>query len=195
MIKRIVLGIVFLSCSNLLFAQFEKGGFMVGGNVSANFSEVTNTNSIYSSYNVESFFFQPRVGYFVMDNLSAGIGIAYSSRKETYKVSSFYFSSNSISATPFVRYYLSKFYFEGSLGFGSTQSEDNFNNGNVSTRKGSINNWALVGGYTFLLNKYVAIEPQVGYQKVVQSTDGSNYSQTNSGFFLQLGVQVYIHKN
>lgn len=198
MLRRLVFIYVLVLSSSSLFAQFEKGSLMVGGNVSANFSTSTIKSGLNNipSYSIDTYSFQPRGGYFFIDNLVGGVGITYSNTKQTYTNTSLFSTTISIIVAPYLRYYLKKFYVEGSIGFGSTKYENNYSSSAIIyLSQGNENNWTLVGGYSILINKHVAIEPQFGFQKSTQTNNDSNTIIDKSGYFFQLGFQFYIFHN
>jgi hypothetical protein len=195
--KRITLiCVIILACGCNAFSQFNKGSILVGGNVSADFStnktiagSVTTTISSTSSFSLG-----PQVGYFFIDNFVGGASVKLSTFSLKNDSSPFAFSQTNISFEPFARYYFDKFYGQALIGFGSSSSDQTNSNGNVSNSKGSLFNWSIAGGYAILLNTHVAIEPQIGYRSTSISPDGTNSTNRTAGLFLQLGIQVYIHK-
>lgn len=186
----------FLFISTISFAQFPKGSILLGGSVSADFTtnktiagSTTTTNSTTNSFSLA-----PNVGYFVINNLAVGGALQFytsSTKDDGSRVS---FATNSFALQPFGRYYFDKFYAEASFGFGSYTFENTNGNGITTTNKGSLFNWALAGGYVFLLNDHVGLEPQIGYGSQSRSPDGSNTTTRDAGLFLRLGVQVYLTK-
>src|SRR6185503_1467441 len=75
--KKILIILVGVAMSTAVYAQFTKGTWMVGGNVSASFNtektkvgNVTTTDGTINSISVS-----PQLGYFVIDNLAVGAGI------------------------------------------------------------------------------------------------------------------------
>ncbi|MCA4900668.1 MAG: autotransporter domain-containing protein [Bacteroidota bacterium] len=186
----------FVLISTASFAQFSKGSILLGGSVSADFTtnktiagSTTTTNSSTNSFSIS-----PNVGYFVIDNLAVGGALQFNTTSTKDDGSRASFSSNSFALQPFGRYYFDKFYAQASFGFGSYKSENTNGNGITTTNKGSLFNWALAGGYVFLLNDHVGLEPQIGYGSQSQSPDGSNVTVRDAGLFLRLGIQVYLTK-
>lgn len=177
-------------------AQFSKGTILLGGNVSIDFTtnktiagSTTTTNSSTSSLSL-----LPNVGYFVMDRLALGAGLQLNTSSTSVDGSRASFANNSFAFQPFGRYYFDKFYGQASIGFGSYKNESTNGNGVTTTTKGSLFNWGIAGGYVFLLNDHVGLEPQIGYGSQSTSPDGSNVTDRNAGLFLRLGVQVYLSK-
>ncbi|MGY6743994.1 MAG: outer membrane beta-barrel protein [Cecembia sp.] len=113
----------FLLISISAMAQTEKGKMLLGAGTHIGFSNgigmmdmyFTNTTREFadgtseerSSYNI---FFAPKVGYFLIDNLAAGIDLAFGWGMTEIPIGDFTVKSNNalFGAGPFVRYYVPK---------------------------------------------------------------------------------------
>lgn len=177
-------------------AQFSKGTITFGG--SAGYSSLTTkdtqANVTVTRGTTNTFTFVPQVGYFFIDNLAGGAGITLKSSRFNYANSPEYNSTTTFLFSPFIRYYFPpKIYGQLSVDFGSV-SYKNVNNQGVATETSdSASGWSLLAGYPIMLKNVVAIEPQIGYSSLTQSANAANYS-TDSGFFLRVGLQVYLSK-
>jgi hypothetical protein len=195
--KKITLSIisvfVFAVCS---FGQFSKGSILAGGSVGASFNtNKTTAGSITTTnYSQNVITFLPQGGYFFIDNLAGGAGIKLTSNYVKDDGSPASFSGTDLSFEPFLRYYYQKFYGQASVGFGSKKEVNTNKNSVPTTTKYSTSNWSFLAGYAIMLNDHVALEPQLGYQSTSSSPDGTTVTDKDSGLFLRLGIQVYIHK-
>ncbi|MBS1556987.1 MAG: autotransporter domain-containing protein [Bacteroidetes bacterium] len=192
--KIIVFAFTLLSTAS--FAQFSKGSILLGGTVSADFTtnktiagSTTTTNSSTNSFSIS-----PNVGYFVIDNLAVGGALLFGTTSLKYDGSLRSEVGNSLVLQPFGRYYFDRFYAQASIGFGSYKNDDTNGSGVTTTVKGDVFNWSLAGGYVFLLNDHVGLEPQIGYGSQSKSPDRSNITTRDAGLFLRLGIQVYLTK-
>ncbi len=186
-----IIGILafFLFLSSVGYCQFTKGKFIAGGSFSATSNSYKyndgSTTSKSSSVSVN-----PQVGYFIVDNFAAGAGLSLS--HSVYKAPSGSpsgeLSSNNISFSPFVRYYIDKFFGQATFELGSSKTKTDNTNFNFKN-----SGWSLSAGYAYLLNEHVAIEPQIGYGTNYVKNDFGNKT-TNGNLFLKAGIQVYIGK-
>src|SRR5262245_55192533 len=85
--------VIFLSIG--AYAQFEQGTIMVGGNFSADFNTLKSKNGSTTSTigKQTDISFGPTAGYFIIDNLAAGLGLGITSSSfkadgTSYKISS-----------------------------------------------------------------------------------------------------------
>lgn len=189
--------LLFLIISTNSFGQFSKKSFLLGGNlgVSFNSSSTTFNGTTTDGGTNTSFSFGPQVGYFFADNFAGGLGVSFQSISYKSPSSSTTFSSSSLQGEPFARYYIKNFYFQGSVGFGSSTSDNLDFQGKLQTETNNLFNWSLSCGYAIMLNKYVALEPQMSYNQLTSTpSDATNLSFNNSNLFLRLGLQVYLHK-
>ncbi|WP_291780976.1 hypothetical protein [Cecembia sp.] len=113
----------FLLISFSVHSQTEKGRMLLGAGTHIGFSNGVGMMDMYfsnstrefadgsseksSSYNI---FFAPKVGYFLTDNLAAGIDLAFGWGSREIFLNAFAFEANNslFGAGPFVRYYLPK---------------------------------------------------------------------------------------
>lgn len=140
------------------------------------------------------FSFTPQAGYFVIDNLSAGLGmdLSFSSVKPTADIYDEF--NTSIQFQPFIRYYTKPgIFFQGTYGIGSEMDKQTYN-GDSQKQKYAVSSWSAAAGYSLLINNRVAIEPLIGYGS--KTLKDNSTSQTNrfidSGLFIKLGFQVYL---
>ena len=178
-------------------AQFTKGTIMAGGSVgfSAMKNKETQSNVTTTIGTTTTFTFLPQVGYFFIDNLAVGAEVALQSEKFKNSDSNAANSTTTFLFSPFVRYYFPpKVYAQFSFGVGPGTNRNTNDNG-VTTESSFVNSgWSILAGYAYMLNNHVAIEPQLGYSSRVQNYSVNNFKTSDSGIFLRIGLQVYLHK-
>lgn len=194
--NKIILLVCLVGCMVQANAQFSKGTITFGG--SAGYSSLTtkdtNANVTVTQGTTNTFTFVPQVGYFFIDNLAGGAGITLKSSRFNDANSLSYNSSTTFLFSPFIRYYFPpKIYGQLSVDFGSVSYKSANNQGVPSETSDSASGWSLLAGYPIMLKNVVAIEPQIGYSSLTQSANAANYS-TDSGFFLRVGLQVYLSR-
>lgn len=178
----------FLLCSSTLgFSQFTKGQILTGGNFSVNFRpRVTMIGgTVIETTKSKSINLNPQLGYFFMDNFAAGSGLSlgsFSSKSANVKV-----TTNSIYFSPFVRYYYGNAYAQASAQFGAVKSKTESTIATTTTNS-NRSGWSIVFGYAYLLNKYVSLEPQIGYSRPNEDQGGS------TDFFIRAGLQIYLRR-
>jgi len=191
--KLIITSIVVLTCFSA-FAQFEKGRILAGGNVgfSTHKYKSKSSNTTVTTGKSTSFNFSPKVGYFFINNLAAGLGVDLSSSTYKSEGSDEKDTYTGFGITPFVRYYLKPgIYFQGDFGVGPYKHKNV--DGNVTTTsKYTSSRWSLGAGYAYFLNSNVAIEPFIGYQSTTDNYSSPDYKNLDSGLFINIGLQVYL---
>lgn len=141
-----------LLISSIITAQTEKGKILVGADSNMNFSALTNktkddnNSNVYSKEN--NFIIAPKLGYFVINNLSLGIEVPLTFSNSKSYFNGFYDSNysnqtaeqkhTSVVFAPFTKYYFNvnktfKPFLQGQIGLGiskytNTIDENNFNN-------------------------------------------------------------------
>jgi hypothetical protein len=225
--NRLILILIMLSYAEVK-AQFTKGTFLFGGSIGGSYSTSTSTVYLVPSTFVAGggapptpsalqfsadktntiIAFSPQIGYFIKDNFSLGFRFGWANLSVEEKFLS-YNNNNSqsvLSVEPFLRYYLNKFFIQGSFGIGSSNSESKLeyaitpNGGgsvtsvsqnlkrNASTLSGSVSI-----GRAFLISKQLALEPLVGYQ-FTKFSNKDIPDEKVSTFYLAAGLQYYLSK-
>ncbi|SKB37602.1 Outer membrane protein beta-barrel domain-containing protein [Parapedobacter luteus] len=179
-------------------AQTEKGKFILGGNVSYDYTSVKDADIDSHSLGII-----PSVGYFVSDNFAVGTGIGYAYEKNTAGADVFS-SSNTVhafSVAPFARLYKgdSNFKFFGQLSvpmaWGTAKADD--------TKLGNIESYGveLAPGFAYFPTSKIGIELSVRglyYQNSsIKPEEGSNVTTNSFGLNAnslapRLGVQFYF---
>lgn len=156
-----------------LSAQTNQGNLLIGANSTSGLSFQSQDGI---DDNLISFSLNARGGYFLIDNLAAGLNLGFSSNSVGD------FSSTSFSLGPFARYYFDQIFFGASFVAVNTNSDNG--NGNDSSRNGTQFNLEL--GYAAFLNNNVAIEPAITYL-----TTGGDFGGL-TGFALNIGFNIYL---
>ena len=156
--KRIVfLALVFLSIQ--ASAQLDKNTMMAGGSVVFNKYTPKGGGTSFTS-----FMGNPNFGYFVADNFVVGAGIGFNA----------YGSGNNIVYfSPYLRYFVKKFYLQTKFDYGRSNSQNN-------------SNLSFDLGYALFLNDNVALEPAFYFS---QNLNGQG---SNLGF--KMGFQIYFNR-
>jgi hypothetical protein len=155
--RTVFLALLFLSIQ--ASAQLDKNTMMAGGSLV--FNKYTpkggGTSTTYFLYN-------PNFGYFVADNFVVGAGIGFNA----------YGSGNNIvHFSPYLRYFVKKFYLQTKFDYGRSNSQNN-------------SNLSFDLGYALFLNDNVALEPAFYFS---QNLNGQG---SNLGF--KMGFQIYFNR-
>lgn len=161
------------------FAQTEKGHIVLGGSTNLGFTSGKVDNDADDA--TSNFGLDIAGGFFLMDNLSAGLLIGFNSTK-TGDV-----SSSGFGIGPVVRYYLPmKVFGQLSYVFGSQKSDDG--TFDVTYKTGDL---GIAVGYAAFLNDHVALEPSVGYH-LTSLTPEEGDGLSGSAFGVNVGISVYL---
>lgn len=153
---------LFIFVSGGLSAQtVNQGAWMIGGGV----GYVSQSNSEID-LDISTFYFTPRVAYYVIDNLGVGLGVDFVSFTIDGE------SESSTSLTPYARYYV----------FDAIFAQASYE---LPFEEDVDGTFAVGAGYSWFLNNSVAIEPTVVYRS----------SGDNSSFGLEIGIQAFIGRN
>lgn len=192
--KKIVTAIAFVLLCSGAYAQFNQGRILAGGSVGFQSQtvkrEVNGASNTAGKYNQINF--NPKVGYFVIDNLAVGLGVDLASATFKAEGSNNKNTQSAFTVTPFVRYYLDMgLFFQGQVGFGN-QKDKTVADNTTTTTKNNVLDWALGVGYAYFLNDHVAIEPIVYYGSHAEKRDNPDVKDTYAGLGINVGLQVYL---
>ncbi len=168
--KLVVVVLVFVTTH--LFAQTEKGDFLVGGSIGF---QTTSGNS--------NITFAPNVGYFVKNNFAVGANVNLSSvKQDIQKITEF-------DLGPFARYYVGHNNLRPFASLSLLYKTNTVKDTDDGT-KSSVNGF----GYTLGVGAAAFFSPDVAFEGFF----GYNFSQfetaeSNRGVSLNLGFQVYIN--
>jgi hypothetical protein len=192
--------ILFLGCSTL-FAQIQRGNFLLGGNVTAN-HEVNKVSSI--KYTTNTFNQTATVGYFVANSFCLGLGLPYDMRTQKSDGDVINkFNSTTYGIKPFARYYIpvsSLYIITECMGiFTVSQSDQEFDFGgqiSKSSAKGTNLGFDAGAGLAFRLNDHTLLELMGNYKYIKSSRDYndsfSSSESTDSNLFFSVGFNVLL---
>jgi outer membrane protein len=203
--KKIITGVcVILTFASVqALAQFNQGRWLANGTVGFSFQKNSTYNASTdgtSTSTSRGLNLTPTVGYFIIDNLAAGLILDLSTSRLNYDtfnpltglVEEASSGLSSVSAGPFVRYYLPmSVFFQGSATFG-TQKYSNENSSGDSESIYRMRRYSLSVGYAWFLNDYVALEPSIGYQNDVLKDKEGDYKTTTGSLALRAALAIYL---
>lgn len=175
--KKVLFAALMTIAAQGVFAQVNKGQWLVGGNASFSSQKTGDSDAGKST----SFTISPNAGYFFIDKLAGGLRVSFESEK--------YKSEDDASSTfliaPFARYYFLpaadkvNILADVSYGFGSTGQGD----------KQSLSGFTVAAGPAVFLSPNTALEFTLGYQsyKLEHAADRTNSFGVNVGFQIHLG--------
>ncbi|MDX5427309.1 MAG: porin family protein [Bacteroidota bacterium] len=178
------------------FAQFESGTIQATGGINFN-SGSTETDGV-DQFKNSGFGIQLGGGYFIMDRVSVGLGIAFNSAKNTnvgagQNQGDIVNKSTQFLIAPYARYYFpytDRFSAFGQFHFayGSGSSETENGGTTVDGPSQSLINVGVAPGFNYFLTETFALEMRygfLGYQSVKTEQDNGNggTTETNSGNF------------
>ena len=176
--KRLFIAASLILSSHFIFAQVDKGQWLVGGNASFESGKFGDLDA--SKYT--SFTFSPNAGYFFINNLAGGLRMSL----ESTKFKSDENASSSFLFAPFVRYYILpssnkvNVFGDASYGFGSMKDGDSE----------SFNQFAIAAGPAVFLSPNTALEFTLQYASAGGDAYGGNDRMNRFGF--NVGFQVHL---
>ena len=215
--------IFYLFCLSMLtvpaLAQIPRGTSMIGGSISLSRTESNQSSGNKSS--LTSFGVQPGYGLFLIDNLCVGasVGLDWNKAKDDPAISQdgVIIKSRSLSAGPFVRYYVpihDKLYAfaHASYNWQRFRTETTYTNSLGANPAGPIippivskttlNTLALGAGVSYFLNPNIALEAAVSYSREVfkdpdpeSNTNVTARQRNTDGLALSLGFQIFLRKS
>ncbi|MEP1094721.1 MAG: hypothetical protein ABJG78_06395 [Cyclobacteriaceae bacterium] len=169
--KRLLFTMTMVAAFGVASAQTEQGGWLLGASTNLGF---TSTSVDGADDNFTTFNLDTRVGYFLMDNLAAGLDLSFQNEKQ---------GDDKFSATvigPFARYYFGGTFFVGA-GYGAASAK----NDDDDTVKGGL--LSLEAGYPIWFGDNVALEPSLNY-----GIGSGDILEDTSIFGLQVGFSLYF---
>ncbi len=178
--------------SSIVIGGSEDSRLMSLGFVKTNYKH---DGEISSSYSDLVFNVLPKGGYFVMNNLVAGLQVLLTGYSEKEADSDYKYSESTFGVGPWARYYypMEKFYpfAEGGILLGSYSSSYN-------DYSEFMFNFGLSVGVAFPIGNNVTFDAMIGYSRTSYQPKGDveseNYNSVCSGVGFGLGISVYIFK-
>ncbi len=171
-------------------AQTETGNLLVGGEVFIDFTGEkqkfgSTTSDVSNTFSISA---RPKVGYFFMDGLVAGLELNFQSSSTKFdddeKV-----TTHGFGVGPFARYYLDNGLFgEVFVGVGSVKVEAPF----FGEQKSSLFGYRLGVGYAIFLGDHIAIEPSIMYDRESQKVKDSDAKSILSVIEIGIGLKAYL---
>ncbi len=176
------------------FERFTKRTLCTGGSVSLKSEKFEDINSIVSYQhhysNIDS---EISVGYFLVNKFSLGAKLNYNFERHTfdYLSNADNYVTKDLLFGPVIKYY-SKYNLFASASFAYGISRYGPDDDSVEWRTTS---WNTGIGYSLMLNKSVALEPQIVYRviKKVAKEESIYGSEIFSGFIFSIGFQIYLN--
>jgi hypothetical protein len=205
------ISLVLLSCALMVcapsLAQMGKGKIILSVGSTLNLPTGSGSNLLSlgyskskisgsSSSNTFNFNLIPRIGYFVTNNLAAGISLQLNITSDKDKGNDFKSTGTTVGAGPFVRYYLPGKtiypFVEASAGFGSAKLKYRY--GTTSLEETfNIFIFGAGAGIAVPVGEKASMDFMAGYSHVTQKgkSDDQNYSYTIAGVGLNISF-VFI---
>lgn len=161
-----ILTLVALSICISMNAQIGKGAFMAGGSLTFNHHIPKGSNSSTTNFSIN-----PNFGYFFTDNFVAGLGASFNTQNSNYS------NYNMVYISPYMRYYVKKFYL---------QSKFDYRRSSSSSGSNSNSNLSFDLGYALFFNNNVALEPAFYYLH--------NFNSQGDNLGFKMGLQIYFNR-
>lgn len=176
------------------FSTKAKGTYFTNGSVLINSTTHKVNDDKANSFAVK---FNPKMGYFIIENLAIGAEIALSTSKDTQNIGFGDIKNTTfgIGILPLARYYYKNFFGEVAFGIATQKTKSENTALGTKTEFNATNYGARIGaGYAFHLSQSVAIEPSVNYsfEKINPKDAPSNYKESLSSIFLGIGISAYF---
>ncbi|MDV3661063.1 hypothetical protein CMU70_11395 [Elizabethkingia anophelis] len=179
-------------------AQTKKGNWVVSGSTTLGFDN-TNTefkrgNVSISGPKINRFTITPSAGYFVMDNLSVGLDLEFTSRSTKYEEDDIKDTNNAFAILPTATYYFTdnkviKPYIGAGIGYASiAETEESRGRSYHDTTNGLA--WKVKGGVAYFLRRNVAADLGISYSQFSSNDEGITMHVNNFG--IGVGVSVFF---
>ena len=196
----LIIALLEASCT-MIFAQsnypmsLQKGSIAAGGGIAFNVGSLKNSyNGAYgsgsSTYKYSTISFEPRVGYFIANGLSAGLITDYTNISVTPDGGEKSMQSQ-FTVGPMIRYYLpGGFFIHGDYSFGKNKSSYS-----SDSDKSNLTKFNVGIGYAIFVSEQIAIEPTIMYRNTTDKEKESEYTQKSSMGEMVLGVTMNFYLN
>ena len=195
--------ILFLLLFMTTFSQTEKGKFLINASSTLNFRFDSNSvkGDSYSrdAGSTKYFTISPKIGYAIKNNLFIGIDLTYDYLDIDDKDYGYKSTTNSILASPFVKYYFLqkkiKPFLLAKYGFGSSTDKSLFIFGSNEpyTDKRKFSKYNIGAGISYFFNKNINIEFSLNYSKSVRKpNDTENEKNISNSFNSNIGFSLFL---
>ena len=183
--KKLLFAACLLVCSNAIFAQVNKGQWLVGG--SAGFNHSSQDDDKQTDISIA-----PDAGYFFIDQFAAGLRpeFGYTKTKTKTGTGTATGSGTSFGLAPFLRYYfmpsgqMLNIFADASYGFGSVKPK-----GGSSV---SGNYYQIKAGPAVFLTPNTALEFALYYKSMGGDMYENSAGDRNNNFGLSIGFQIHL---
>ena len=173
--KAVLCGLLFL-LSTSLYAQVQKGNYLLGGNLSFQSTQYSADESKTTKWNVN-----PNAGYFFIDKLVGGARVSFIQLEHEGD------SFTDIMAGPFVRYYFlpvdrkTNLFLDAAYLFGSEKYDDFDAVGKTEL--------GFAAGPAFFFNPSIAMEAVISWRSLKYKNADGKYNTLGIGVGLQIHFQ------
>ncbi|MCA1757935.1 MAG: hypothetical protein LC649_10810 [Bacteroidales bacterium] len=188
-----LVGILSYTLQCQTFERFSKGTLYTGGSVSFKSEQFEDINSIRSYHHYfNTLDSEISVGYFLLNKFSLGAKLNYYFESQIFDNRSNPDKNltRDLLFGPVIKYY-SKYNLFAFTSFAYGISKYGYDDSLVEWR---TTLWNAGIGYSLMLNKTVAVEPQIIY-RVIEKKDQAFIEGTEifKGFIFSMGFQIYFH--
>jgi hypothetical protein len=167
---------------------FQKGSFLVGGELAIGWGSSKFTEYSEYHFNTTGFTFAPKAALFLTNGLALGITADYTASK--YDEYDFNVSTTDLSIGPLIRVYaFDGFFVQSSITFGKMIK---------GFDEAGATKFNMGVGYAFPASKLVFIEPVILYRNTklkIESQYGQGETELKvNEFVVAVGVGIYFHK-
>lgn len=154
-----------------------------------------------SEYKFTAYNFLPKAGYFIIDNLVAGLEIVLTGYSEEDLSDGDKSKESTMGIGPFVRYYypLGKFYpfAEVEALFGTCKEEYDYGQADADEYKDALTMFGIYLGAALPLGDKITIDASAGYNRAAYKWDyeeeeGGSGTDVIAGFGLKIGFSIYL---
>lgn len=167
------------------FKAKTKGTYMAGGSMYIDYRSDAINGKSSTSFTTS---INPKLGYFIKNNILVGGEISYQSSSSGSGLSSTETSGGALIALG--RYYFdNNFFAEIAPGFGFVKTKTS-----LSDTNSPIYGIRIGAGYAYFLGNHVAIEPTINYRYETSTTEmlGIEMKRNISSIFFGLGISAYF---
>lgn len=198
--KPFMISMAFCLLSSFVFAQTEKGQFLLSGRSSLDFvysaTSLFGGNLSYEDYiSAEGYQLEvsPAVGYFVMNNLAVGLGTSYSISDGDFQN-----KTSLLTIMPTVMYYFLPErkvhpFIQAGFGYANVSQKISINPGGGSTESFNGNAWGAGLGAAFMVRSNISIDLTLEYVEVnTKFTADSDIKFRTKGLGALIGFSFYL---
>lgn len=193
--KKVFLLAITLAFTNVIFAQTEKGKFVLSGATGLQFIsskiDYKYDGKLQGDDTQSSFSIMPSIGYFVIDNLAVGLSANFSSTTEKYEGGKHTVSSTMLLPTAIYYFPVAgqiKPLLQVGAGLMYTREKGSFN---VDKMSGLALNFG--GGVAYFINDYLSLNLGLSYNMAnLKDNDNSKKVAKHSNFAANIGFSVFF---